>query len=153
MISRNLFFIGTLCVSSLLAAQVKDITTVAEYEKIFKTEPMITLYFSNNCGPCKATKPHFHKAAEEHTNINFCMIDTTNSKLQNHINKLNIQAIPTLIGSCNGSIILHHTGGLTKNELERKIAEFKESIAKAKKKPAPRAGKKATPAQKKKPAA
>ncbi len=137
MISRNFFFIGTLCVSSLLAAQVKDITTVAEHEKLFKAEkPMITLYFSNQCGPYKATKPHFHKAAEEHTDINFCMIDTTNSKLQNHMNKLNIQAIPTLIGSFNGSIILRHKGGLTKNALELKIAQFKESIAKAKKKPA-----------------
>lgn len=135
MLSYRLTLVGILFVNSLLATSITEITTVATHRKLFDNEDlMITLYSSSHCAPCRLLKPHFHQAASSFSSIKFCTIDTNtnDSKLVDHMDKLNIIKIPTLIGSSKGRIIFRHTGGLTKEELNRKIDEFLKKAPQAK---------------------
>ncbi len=131
-IASSLLFSAT-----VILANVQEITTLAQYEKFFADEkPLIVMYSGEHCGPCRATKPHFKKAASAHSTIRFCAIDanTSDEKLIDHMDDLSISGIPTLVFSYKGKILHRTTGGLSKTTLENAIAKFNELVAQKKEK-------------------
>lgn len=127
----------TLLVSSasLLLAHPLTITSQKKYDSLFpSTTPMITMYTSPSCGPCRQMKPDFYKASDSHPDIQFCIVDISNPTMRPLAQKLQIQSIPTLVLSCNGKIIARTRGRLTKKELEQEITQFKQKIAQQTKK-------------------
>ena len=128
MFSRSFAFTACMSVVTLLTthiidAQAPEIKTVAEYTTRFESDtPMFTLYSATWCGPCKQLKPHFHKIAQNSPNIFCCVIDTDNEKLSSIVDPLDIRSVPTLIFSCNGSVISRKTG-MSKDNIEQWVKE------------------------------
>lgn len=114
-------------------AKVHEIKTQAHYNKVFKGEkPMITMYSGAHCGPCKMMKPHFKNVSENHPDIEFCIIDTSNPVLKKLSKQWNIRGLPTVICSNKGERILTEaSGGLESDEIEQLVTKFRDALKKS----------------------
>lgn len=111
-------------------AQIKQIKTVAQYNKAFKSnKPMITMYSGPWCEPCKTMKPLLSEVANRHDDINFFIVDVSKPALKILAKSLQITGLPTLICSNKGSIVSREKGGLTTtNSIENCIKKFRDDI-------------------------
>ncbi len=120
-----------LCAPGLQAAtKAIEITSVDQFNKLYNSDkPMITMYSATWCGPCKATKPHFKKLAEQRPDVTFAIVDT--DKLASLAK--GIRGIPTFkfskLGkpasfSSNGKTISAFAGGRKFSELEKLVNDF-----------------------------
>lgn len=137
MLLRILFLSALTCGSATIFATLKEFKTLEAYQKAYSSKkPLITMYSgTGHCAPCRAMKPHFIKAAEQYTGIQFCIIDTEDSILEPLFDKNGVQSIPTLIFSINGKeVIKRKNEGLTQTQLEEAIQLFKTELAARKKK-------------------
>ncbi|WP_151640978.1 co-chaperone YbbN [Corynebacterium sp. 11A] len=75
------------------------------------------------CGPCRAFKPTFEKASEEHTDATFGTLDTENN--QGLAAALEIQSIPTLMIFRDGILVYREAGALPPAALEDLITQVK----------------------------
>lgn len=117
-----------LCVSSLIA-QANELSTAEQYEAKFTSDtPMITMYTSPKCGPCKSTKPHFISLAASNSDINFCLVDTTNDAFGDILNGWGITHIPYFIFSYKGQKVLEVSGGMKLSQLESYLNQFRDSV-------------------------
>ena len=94
-----------LCAPAALSAPVKvqaiEISSVDQFNKLYKSDkPMVAMYTTTWCGPCKATKPHFKELAKTVTDVNFCIIDA--DKFSNTLAK-GLRGVPTFKFSHKGS--------------------------------------------------
>ena len=127
---------------ALVFANPTYLTSQEKYDSCFSSsKPMVTMYTSPSCGPCRQMKPDFYKASQSNPDLSFHLVEINKSEMKNIVQKLQIQAIPTIIFSCDGEVIARTRGGLSKKELAKEIAQFKDTLAK-------RAEKKASDAKK-----
>lgn len=130
MISR--FILLSLLISSSIAqCASSELTAVKSYNEAFKaTKPSLFFFYGNHCGPCKVMKPHYSALAKDpaYADIGFYTVNSSSDALDSIMNDLNIQSIPTLICTCNGKIVLRHTGGLTLEGLKKKLCEFRDKL-------------------------
>ena len=126
MISR--FILLSLLISSGIAqCASSELTAVKSYNEAFKaTKPSLFFFYGNHCGPCKVMKPHYTALAKDpaYADIGFYTVNSSSDALDSIMNDLNIQSIPTLICTCNGKIVLRHTGGLTLEGLKKSLTSF-----------------------------
>ncbi len=116
--------------SVALLAHPDYITSREQYDSCFNSStPMITMYTSPSCAPCRLMKPAFYKVADNHSDLTFHLVEINKPELKGIVEKLNIQSIPTIIFSCNGEVIARTRGGITKREIEQEIANFKNKLA------------------------
>ena len=121
-----------LCTFPAALASTRYISSSEQYNSYFSSsKPMITMYTSPSCGPCRQMKPSFYKAAQAHPDLSFYLVDIDKPHMKDILQKLQIQSIPTVIFSCNGKVIRRTRGCLSKNELEQEIAQFKNSLPKS----------------------
>lgn len=115
-------------VSFASSAAVTEIKTLAQYTKLYQAnKPLVVLYSSPTCKPCKEMKPHFARLSSTYSAIQFATIDThtKNKPLAAMVQKRDIMSVPNLIGSHKGKDIFEESGWGGKDELARQIKEFK----------------------------
>ena len=99
--------------------QVKVLHTVSDFEKALKnSRPTLILFSSAHCGPCRALKPHYYRAALKNTAIDFYLVDTSKKIFKPMLKKHKITGIPTLFGCKDGKIIERESGITSRKELE-----------------------------------
>lgn len=131
MFLRTLFALTAFIISVPLMAAPHEIKTLKYYNKAFKSDkPMVTLYTSSHCGPCKLMKPRLADLAAQHPDIHFCIIDTGNTALQSIIKGWNIRSVPTLIFSHKGKKLCDEIGGMEADDLEQSIVNFRYEMRK-----------------------
>ncbi len=131
MLFRTILCMTTLLISAPALAKIQKITTLAHYNAAFKSDtPMITMYSSISCGPCKMMKPSFHKMAKLHPDISFYLIDVDNAEFTALLDELDIRSIPHLSFSNKGQKIFSQTGSMGTKELEKWIAKFRSDLEK-----------------------
>ncbi len=121
---------------SALSAKVVTISTAKDYNRHYNSDkPMITMYSSDGCGPCKNMKPHFHEAAEAATDMTFAVVDTAAKGLSGIVK--GIRSLPTVIFSHKGKRVNQPVvGSRTRRQLDRHINEFRTTMTKNPKNPA-----------------
>ncbi len=116
--------------STLLLCNPTYLNSPEKYESHFSShKPMITMYTSPSCGPCRQMKPDFYAASNTYSEITFCIVDINKPGMNDIARRLQIQSIPTLIFSCDGRIISRTRGQLSKRELDKEIAQFQTAVA------------------------
>ena len=55
-------------------------------------------------------KPHFYKASQSNPDLSFHLVEINKSEMKDIVQKLQIQAIPTIIFSCDGEVIARTEG-------------------------------------------
>lgn len=128
---RILFSFTALIISAPLLAIPHEIKTLEHYNKAFTSnKPMVTMYTSAHCGPCKSMKPRLAKLAAQHPDIHFCIIDTGNPALKKITKQWNIRSVPTLIFSHKGEKLFDEIGSMGTKDLEQSIANFRYEMSK-----------------------
>ncbi len=131
MLFRTILCMTTLLLSAPALAKIQKISTLAHYNAAFKSDtPMITMYSSVSCGPCKMMKPSFHKMAKLHPDISFYLIDVDNTEFTALLDELDIRSIPHVSFSNKGQKIFSQTGSMGTKELEKWIAKFRSELEK-----------------------
>ncbi len=126
MISRTLASLALVLCSFSLIARVHKITTLEEYNAAFMSnKPMIAMYSSRSCGPCRVMKPGFIHVSDDNPDIHFCLIDVENPELEEIINGHNIRSIPQVIFSYKGEKIMTERGSMGKETLENCVDRFR----------------------------
>ncbi len=90
-------------------------------------KPVVIKFSSTWCPPCKAIKPIFHTiSAERAARAYFAEIDVDGFPDKEHLNKLSVQTIPTIIIFKEGKPVKYINGRRTKDDLE---AQFEQAGA------------------------
>lgn len=120
-----------LSTQALVFANPTYLTSQEKYDSCFSSStPMVTMYTSPSCGPCRQMKPDFYKASQSNPELSFHLVEIDKSEMKGIVQKLQIQAIPTIIFSCDGEVIARTRGALSKKDLAQEIAQFKDKLAK-----------------------
>ena len=77
------------------------------------------------CAPCKGFAPVFEAAALEHPDILFAKVDTESEPVL--AKQFEIQSIPTLLGSVDGTIAEVRMGALSPVKLEALIQKLRKA--------------------------
>ena len=129
MLLRLLICISTLLISAPAAAQVFKLKTMEQYTRAFKSDtPMITMYTSVRCGPCKMMKPSLHKMAKHHRDISFFVLDIDTPDFSGLLKELGIRSLPHLIFSNKGEKLISEVGSMGTKSLEQCINKFQSEI-------------------------
>jgi thiol-disulfide isomerase/thioredoxin len=124
--STIVLFIST----GLMAHGYTEINNVGEYRKIMKNnnKPLVVMYSSPTCGPCKSMKPFFDKLARELTDISCYVVNASSKGFDDILNRLQITGFPTLIMTHNKKEIKRERGGMSSKELATSLKDFRKQI-------------------------
>lgn len=80
------------------------------------------------CAPCRQLESILASVAPQYADrVKFCKVDVDSSPLL--VTKYNVQAVPTLLFLCAGTLISRHVGLLSSGELEKELDSFLEESA------------------------
>ncbi len=97
-----LTFLTALASTSIcFGASIKGIVVIASETQAMqilkKGKPIVMLFSTSWCGPCKMIAPTIEQLIEEHPDVIFCYVDGDNGALAGLKAKYGVQAYPTLI--------------------------------------------------------
>ena len=92
-------------------------------ETIENNDVVFIDYWADWCGPCRAFKPVFEKAAEEHPEVTFAKVDT--EKQQDLAAAFQIRSIPTLMVFREGIMLFNQAGALPESALSELISKVR----------------------------
>ena len=80
------------------------------------------------CAPCRQLESILTSVAPQYADrVKFCKVDVDSSPLL--VTKYNVQAVPTLLFLCAGTLVSRHVGLLSPCELEKELDLFLEESA------------------------
>lgn len=88
-----------------------ETVTLDNFNSITASDGIVFLdCWADWCPPCRAFKPVFEAAAEEHTDISFGSLDTQNERVL--ASQLGISSIPTIMAFRDGILVFSQPGAL-----------------------------------------
>lgn len=103
-----------------MSKRIAEVTEDNFDEFISKGNAIIDFY-ADWCGPCKIMKPHFDKAADKMTGVNFGKVDV--DKNMDLAGRYRVMSIPTTIFFKDKEQVDRASGVLTTEDIERKANE------------------------------
>lgn len=81
-------------------------------------------FWAEWCGPCQRFGPVFEAAADRHSDVTFCKVNTDEN--QELSGALEIQSIPTLMAFRKGYLVYREAGAVNGQALDALIAQVQE---------------------------
>lgn len=102
-----------------------ELTNVNFDDEIEKYELAIFDFWAPWCAPCKSFAPIFEAAAERHPDVLFARINTEAEPTL--AKQFEVQSIPTLLGSKDGTIVAIKLGALPPAGLEAMVQSVRKA--------------------------
>lgn len=107
--------------TGLNAANVQDIKSEAEFNKLVQSPLAVVMVGSNSCPHCRKMKPIFTDVAQGKSNAVFAYVEAFSTSLTALMGKLNVKNIPTFKIYKNGAIVGSVSGVQTQAQLSSLI--------------------------------
>lgn len=101
-----------------------DLTKETFRDTVTKQGIVLVDWWAEWCGPCRAFKPIFEAASEQHQDVTFAKIDT--DAQQELAGAFEIRSIPTVMLFRDGVLLFAEAGALPQPALEELIAKAQE---------------------------
>lgn len=130
--NKKLTIISTILLFSfnLSAKYYKEINSLKQYNSACKSsKPVVIMYSSPTCQPCKKTEPNFDRAAKEFPQVEFFKLDLSKPDLNCLIEKNKVRSVPVFSYLKNGKECKRdRRGAMTFQELNTSVNSFLSSI-------------------------
>ncbi len=130
----RILLVSVLITLSSINANVVNITSKEIFDRHYMSDkPMVTMYTSKGCMPCKRMKPLFYAAAEAITDITFAILEVKSRSTfgfhpeptELEVLTKAIRSVPTLIFSHKGKEVKREHGLMNREQLNTSINTFR----------------------------
>ena len=99
-----------------------------EQEVLNADKPVVIDVYADWCGPCRQFAPIFEEAAADHTAYTFVRFNCVKEE-QELVQKLGIEALPTILFVKGGKVVGRETGFMSKEIVQQKLTEYFDSTS------------------------